>query len=363
MPRSPNSDAPLVVVGVPGSKRAAALGRALTRAGRTLPRWVSWLEAIQDPSLLARVGSPGDLLRIESPGDDSEVWHALARAGGLEHTYQRGEWRPGEAWFRGMRFALEAIAAHGAHLVATHPVEHVLAMTDKRSTSERLRAAGVPTPALAIAPTSADDLRERLAAGGHHAVFVKPRWGSSGAGVLAYRWQNDRETLVTTAKISGERVWNDKRLTTHTDRQSIDRLLSMVIAGGAVVERWIPKACSHGGPFDLRVLVVAGRAQQRIARVGRGTITNLHLDSARLPADVALGRFGANALRDVLSVCERAAACFPGHVAVGVDVMVDPRGRPFVLECNAWGDYLPNLMVDGMDSYDIQVEALWQTAA
>ena len=66
----------------------------------------------------------------------------------------------------------------------------------------------------------------------------------------------------------------------------------------------------------------------------------------------ALARFGPAALAAVHDVCRRAAGCFPGHHAVGVDVLVDPAGRPFVVECNAWGDHLPRLLVDGEDSHE-----------
>ncbi len=39
--------------------------------------------------------------------------------------------------------------------------------------------------------------------------------------------------------------------------------------------------------------------------------------------------------------------------------MVDTSGRPYVLECNSWGDYLPGLLVDGRDSYDLQLQGLF----
>ena len=71
-----------------------------------------------------------------------------------------------------------------------------------------------------------------------------------------------------------------------------------------------------------RVLVINGQVAQRIARVGRGTITNLHIDASRLDAEQALQSFGAKTIAAVYDVCRRAAACFPGQLAVGVDVMV-----------------------------------------
>jgi len=362
MPRSRSSRG-LVVVGDPGDKRALALDAALARAGHPPARRVPWAIALREPERVAEAGAPGDVLRVESPGSSSATWHALARRGGFVGTIEHGGWRPGRAWFEGLGAALSAIEAAAPHLVRTHPAVHVLAMTDKAACSERLRHAGVPTPAALPAPSSACALDALLAERRLAAVFVKARWGSSGAGVLAYRRAGIRRQLVTTAVLDGPRIWNDKRLRTYTREADVVRLLEAVIADGAVVERWVPKATAAGGPFDMRVLVVDGRVAQRIARVGRGTITNLHLDSTRLDLDLALGRWGGSCRAAVLAACTRAAACFPGHLAVGVDVMIDAAGRPHVLECNAWGDHLPGLLVDGLDSYDVQVRALPRQAA
>lgn len=352
----------LVVVGVTGDKRCAALERAMHNAGREPPIRVAWRDALHDPTMLAEVGSVGDYLRVESPGADGETWHSLARLGGSVATVPIGEWRPGKAWFAGITAALGSIEHAARHLVPTHPAKHVLAMTDKLACDETLRAAGVAVPSSFAAPTQVATLRAQLEERSIRAAYVKPRWGSSGAGVLAYRRNGTREQLITTARLMGDRVFNRKRLSTYTDRDEIDRLLGLVIADGAVVQRWIPKAGTSDGPFDLRVLVVNGRIEQRIARVGRGTITNLHLDATRLDADEALAPFGNGTIEAVRNVCLGAAACFPEQSVIAIDVMVDPRGKPFVLECNAWGDYLPRLNSNGLDSYEVQVRELFRDA-
>jgi len=349
----------LVVVSVPGDTRCRALAAALERARWAPPIWLPWSTALQHPERLAASGRPGDLLRVESPGADSACWHALARAGGHDGTVPDGEWRPGRAWFAGLAQALSAIDAASAHLAKTHPSAQILAMTDKLACHERLTAADVPTPLTVAAPSAPDALRERLDAEGARAAYVKPRWGSSGAGVLALRRNGaGREHLTTSISLRDGRLINDKRLHVYEDRASIDAVLAPVLADGAVVQRWIPKATALGGPFDFRLLVVDGRVAHRVARVGRGTVTNLHLDGARADADQVLAPFGATVARRLEAACVRAAACFAGHRCVGVDVMIDMRGNPFVLECNAWGDYLPRLLLDGLDSYDVQLSAL-----
>ena len=355
----------VVVVGSPHDKRGAAFAAAWQKHAGTAITHVGWDQVARDAAVLAGFGAAGDFLRVESPGSDPDVWTALARRGGLEDGVDPAEPRPGRAWFGGLSETLHAVASHTAHLVPTHPAETTLGMMDKRLCHRTLAAAGIPVPPSLDTETirSAKALREALQTADLHAVFVKPRWGSSGAGVLAYRWQGDRERLTTTARLDGEAVRNDKRLRTYTDRASVDRLLERILRDGAVVERWLPKAGTAGGPFDPRVVVIAGAVAQRVARVGRGPITNLHLDAVRLDPDEALAPLGARVRDEVHAVCLAAAACFPGHLAIGVDVMVDPHGRPFVLEMNAWGDYLPGLLQGGLDTYETEVLAMLRPAS
>ena len=353
----------IVIVAVPQDKRALGFAAALQQAGLPTPVVVPWQEVLSDPFVLRELGQAGDWLRVESPGADSLIWHELARRGGFSGALSQGQWRPGRAWFSGLAQTLRAIDQASLHLVATHPVEHILTMTDKLVCADRLHADGVPVPETYSAPPTPDSLREFLSQRNLHAAFIKPRWGSSGAGILAYRFAENREQLTTTARLENGFLSNEKRLRSYRDRESIDVLFRIILSDGAIVQRWIPKAGTAAGPFDLRVLVIKGQVAQRIARVGRGTITNLHIDASRLDAEQALQSFGDKTITAVYEVCRRAADCFPGQLAVGVDVMVDPAGRPYVLECNAWGDYLPRLLSDGRDSYQSQVHALFGAVA
>jgi glutathione synthase/RimK-type ligase-like ATP-grasp enzyme len=342
----------LVIVGVPAEKRTAALLAAAARGGFRA-RCVPWLDALAAPARVTAGMAGDDVLRVESPGGDDATWHALAARGGETRRFAAGEWRPGRAWYRGLEQALAGLDAAAAGVRVTHPGAQVLAMTDKLACQRRLVAAGVPVPELLPEVADAGSLRAAMQRLGRRAVYVKPRWGSSGAGVLAFRSDGRRELLVSTASLEAGRLHNHKRLQRHVDRAVIDALLDAVLGDGAIVQRWIPKAGHAGGPLDLRVLVLGDRVAQAVGRVGRGPITNLHLDAARAPVAEALARFGPSTLEAVHDVSRRAAACFPGHHGVGVDVLVDPAGRPFVVECNAWGDYLPRLLVDGLDSHEL----------
>ncbi|MGO4750217.1 hypothetical protein AB4212_16610, partial [Streptomyces sp. 2MCAF27] len=96
-------------------------------------------------------------------------------------------------------------------------------------------------------------------------------------------------------------------------------------------------------------------------------MTNLHLGGIR--GDLAAARTASEAAGvrwdEVLGLAERAAACFPGTLCVGVDLLPGTGWRRFsVGEVNAFGDLLPRLTglpgsgAAGLDTYGAQVAAV-----
>src|SRR5262249_1163262 len=136
---------------------------------------------------------------------------------------------------------------------------------------------------------------------------------------------------------------------------------------GIHVERWLPKASQGGRAADLRVVVVAGRATHAVVRTSRHPMTNLHLGGARGDLDAACEaiRAAGGSFGHALEVGERAAACCPGTVCVGVDILPSTGWRRFTVgEVNAFGDLLPRLTglpgsgAEGLDTYATQVAAV-----
>ena len=117
------------------------------------------------------------------------------------------------------------------------------------------------------------------------------------------------------------------------------------------MERWLPKAGLGDRVVDLRVVVVAGRPTHAVVRASRGPLTNLHLGNARGDLDALRAAAGPAAWAAAMQTCERAAACFPRSLHVGVDLMflVGWR-RHAVAEVNAFGDLLPGVLADGRDT-------------
>ena len=129
---------------------------------------------------------------------------------------------------------------------------------------------------------------------------------------------------------------------------------------GLHVERWFPKADLDGRVIDLRVVVIAGRPTHVVVRTSRGPMTNLHLGGARGRPGRRCARAPAGAgYEAAMETCERVAACFPGSLQVGVDLMFSSDWRRHaVAEVNAFGDLLPGLLVDGRDTYAAQIAAV-----
>lgn len=338
----------MILVGVPGARRTEALREALDAEGVPC-RLIPWTAAIADPACVAP--APGELLRVDSPGSDAATSRALIRLGGGDPGppgAPEGAWRPGSAWARGLGRAMSALPA------GTHPADSVITMTDKHACRLHLAARGVPIPPGDLAPGTPAALRAWVDARGWSQVFVKARWGSSGAGVFAWRRAGGREALITPMQQQEGVLVQNKRLQRYRDADTIDALLAPVLADGAVVERWIPKRGSGDRVFDLRAVALDGATALRVARLAHGPITNLHLDADRAdPAELlspeALGRVDA-LIREV-------AACFPGHRCFGVDVLIDTAGALYVGECNAWGDDVRGVRRDGATAFQLQARA------
>src|SRR4029079_6966565 len=98
---------------------------------------------------------------------------------------------------------------------------------------------------------------------------------------------------------------------------------------------------------------------QVVVRMSRGPLTNLHLLNQRGPWDDVRARMGDAAWADARRTGEMAVACFPASLYAGIDLLIaaDYR-RHAVLEVNAFGDLLPGVLWDGMDTYTTEIVAM-----
>ncbi|MFI7697804.1 STM4014 family protein [Nonomuraea sp. NPDC049480] len=338
------------VVGIPGDRRVTMFRDAVVAAGLAEPHVISWRDVLAG----REIGAPeGALLRVDSPGEDAETDALLrgpgdpARVGG------------GAAWYAGFTAGLERVAAiPGVRLLGD--TGEIGVMFDKRRCHAVLWEAGVPVPP-AFEAGSYAELRVEMVRRGWPRVFVKPAHGSSASGVIAVQTHGDLVKAVTSAAWGADGgLFNSLRVRTYTSHEEVRRIVDFLAGDGLHVERWFPKASAGGKAFDLRVVTVAGVPTHAVVRTSSTPMTNLHLGGRR--GDLEAVRSRAALWERVLDVCARAAACFPGSLATGIDVMVGAGWQSVaVAEVNAFGDLLPGLgdiSGNGRDTYAEQVRAV-----
>ncbi|MFH8514472.1 STM4014 family protein [Streptomyces gelaticus] len=359
------------VVGVPGNRRVTLFQDAVRAAGLPAARVVSWLDVLRGETGFL----PGETVRMDSPGEDAEVERLLRAVGDPTRVEGTALWY---ARFTAAVREVERAAAAAGAVLLDDPGD-VAVLFDKRLCHGVLTGGGVPVPASptsgAAAPVVRDwaDVRERMADRGLPRFFVKLAHGSSASGVLAVETAGPGRVRATTSverDVSG-RLFNSLRVRRVTTEREVAAIVDGLAPDGLHIERWLPKATRRGRATDLRVVVVAGRATHAVVRTSRSPMTNLHLGGER--GDLGEVRAAVEAAggswSEALAVCERAAACFPDTLCVGVDLLPSTGWRRFAVgEVNAFGDLLPRLTglpgsgAEGLDTYAAQVAAVMNTA-
>lgn len=238
-------------------------------------------------------------------------------------------------------------------------------MFDKPRCHELLRKHQISVPRSLGTIHSFEELHERMQSLRCSRVFVKLAHGSSGSGVVAYQTNGHKHQATTTVEIvrhNGElRLYNSRRLRTYHDAREIAALIDELCRHHVQVEQWLPKAGFQQKTFDLRVVVIAGRAQHVVARRSHHPITNLHLLNERGTVEAIAERMGTVAWQAAMETCERVMQLFPHSLYAGIDLLIAANYQQHaVLEANAFGDLLPGLLWQGRDTYSAEIEALLQ---
>ncbi|MDX2822888.1 STM4014 family protein [Streptomyces ipomoeae] len=377
-----------VVVGNGENRRVGLFVAAAEAAGVGTPRVVEWRDVLRDGG---HEFADDEVVRLDSPGENAGVDRLLR--GVDDPTRVEGS----ATWYA--RF-LDAVRSLRGGVRLDDPAE-LAVLFDKRLCHARLDAAGVPVPP---SPTSGgvppvrgwDDVRAAMREHGMPRVFVKPAHGSSASGVLAVESAaGGRIRATTSVEVATDgglhapprlhtsarlhtplplrtpprphnslRLHNSLRVRRYTDEREIAGIVDALAPDGLHIERWLPKASAQGRSADLRVVVVAGRATHAVVRTSRFPMTNLHLGGARGDLGAVVDAAG-DRWRRALDICEQAAACFPGTLCVGVDLLPAIGWRRFTVgEVNAFGDLLPRLTglpggpAEGLDTYTAQIEAV-----
>lgn len=359
---------PLTLLATACSKRVRLMQAA--RAQLRLPpaHVLEWRDWLAQPALLADALRQPGLLKIEPPGDDPAAHLLLLQAGcrlqgrAPVHAPEHGELLAMDAWFAGFNAAMQTLAAQLAswpHARVFNAPAEISLMTDKLACQRHLATHGIAIPALLGPVHGYEHLQALLHEHDLDRVYLKPRYGSSASGVVAYRRNRaGRQQATTSAAVStlpradGQtRLFNVKRMARYETRHDIAALVDALAAQDLYAEAWLNKPRCGDSHYDLRVVTLGGRPAHRVARIGDRMMTNLHLDNRR--GDAA-GLLNAADLAALEAASAQAARAFPASHVTGYDLVVR-QGQAHVLEANAFGDLLPGLLWQGADTYAAQL--------
>ncbi|WP_215409228.1 STM4014 family protein [Janthinobacterium sp. JC611] len=356
---------PLTLLASAGSKRVRLMQAA--RAQLRLPpaHVLEWRDWLREPGLLDVALAQPSRLKVEPPGDDPAAHLSLLQAGcrlqdrAPVPAPEHGELLAMDAWFAGFNAAMQALATQLAslpHARAFNAPAEISLMTDKLACQRHLAAHGIAIPALLGPVHGYDHLQSLLHEHDLDRVYLKPRYGSSASGVVAYRrnraGRQQATTSATLSRTDGQiRVFNVKRMARYETRHDIAALVDALAAQQLYAEAWLNKPRCGDSHYDLRVVTLAGQPAHRVARIGDRMMTNLHLDNRRGEAS---GLLNAADLAALEAASAQAAQAFPASHVTGYDLVVR-HGQAHVLEANAFGDLLPGLLWQGADTYTAQL--------
>ncbi len=372
-----------IIIGNPGNRRVTLFQSALAKLGLPPATEIAYIDLLSGRCHLGEVVRSHSTVRIESPGRDFEVEKAIlaiganaaaaegspwiSREAALQLEYDRGRILYPRQWYLGYGIVLaqlqqqlaECAAQNTPHYLMNSPSD-IAVMFDKIECHALCTQHYVPVPQSLGAISSFDELVVRMQAMKTRRVFVKLAHGSSASGVVALAINGVAWQAMTTVELvqagSEVRLYNSRHIRCYRDRSSIATIIDALCRDRVQVEAWVPKASMNNRTFDLRVVAIAGKAQHVVVRLSKSPMTNLHLKNQRSEPTALMAKMGHVAWDSVLQTCERVALIFPESLYLGIDLLIPIRFKQsLVLEVNAFGDLLPDITHNGLDTYATEI--------
>ena len=375
-----------VIVANPENRRVGFLQQALTHFNLPPATVISYADLIAEKDNLERFSAPNTIIRFDSPERNFEIDKAIIAAGGevaddgkhqrisaaeaANLEFDKGLILYPRQWYLGWRNLLQQWEKQLQCQTMNHP-QDIAVMFDKPQCCEVFLRHNIPVSRSLGKIYNYDHLREQmqkqecdsLQDSYASRVFVKLSHGSAASGVVAYRANSRFESAITTVERVRENgqtlLYNSRRICHYTKTEEIADIINILTAEGVQVEEWQPKAQLQGCGFDVRVVVINGEAQHLVVRLGKSPMTNLHLGNERGDTEEFLAKVGKENWQVMKQTCEAAAALFPNSLYCGVDLLILPDWQQHViLEINAFGDLLPGILCNGLDTYTSEVKAI-----
>lgn len=242
---------------------------------------------------------------------------------------------------RGYTDYLEDIGANKKLTFLNSP-ESIMATLDKRKCKEVLIKNGIPvTPLIDEVFPHIDALRRYIRENKTCNLFIKPRYGSGAAGIIAYRYnlRTGAEIVYTSIDKAEGRFVNTKKIRKIDRTETIEDMVNFILSKHCIVEKWIPKPKYNNLCYDIRVVWQFGKIEFMVARCSGFPITNLHLNNNAL--DINLLNLPQTVIYRIEELCKDALACFKGLNCAGIDILLKGRNlEPLIIEMNAQGDLI-----------------------
>jgi glutathione synthase/RimK-type ligase-like ATP-grasp enzyme len=371
-----------LIIGNPENRRLHLFAEAAAKTGIAKPTMIPYLDLLTRKVNLRDWLSPQTIVRIESPGENFEVEKQILALGAqreedTQHQfisaaealllpYNHGQIRFLRQWYLGYKRLLEelqaSIDAQPPKAVMNSP-QAIGLLFDKIACQKHLSDHGVDTPTILSGMDGYEALKDYMLNSRYKRVFIKPAHASSASGVIAYRISQNKEEAITSIEVAEEngcvKFYNSLKVRKYTSAKVIKAIIDFIIGERAIIEEWIPKASLQGYIFDVRIVVIDGKARFVLPRLSKTPLTNLHLGNKRGEAVLLQDKVGNTNYAALLAVAEKTVKCLPRVFYAGVDIAI-PAGfsRPKVLEVNAFGDLLPNLLINGQDTYSAEITCL-----
>ena len=357
-----------VLIGNPENRRVHFFQEALRQAGQDAALVIPYLGILngdcQLSDVLSDMHSDGVTVRVESPGENFAVEQKILALGGLENALEledeRGRIYYPRLWFRGFSNLMASIAQQANKVDWFNHPDDIVSMFNKPLCKQMLHAYVLPSlPEFSCY----EEFFAYAEKESYCRFFIKLNSSSSASGVVAYEYnkRNGKEQAYSTVErahgIDGDRYYNSLKIKKYTVREEIRNILNFLFAQGAMVENWAPKAKHEDSSYDLRVVGIAGQRRHAIARLSRGPMTNLHLGNQRCAVDEL--ELPSSTWQQIDTLVEKTMQAFPRSLYAGLDILLPRDGKtPVLLEANAFGDLLPNLLHNGENTYLAEINAV-----
>ncbi|MDZ8032974.1 STM4014 family protein [Nostoc sp. DedSLP04] len=375
-----------ILIANPENRRVGFLQQAIAHFNLPPATVVDYADLIAEKQTLEQFNTPNTIIRFDSPEKNFDVDKAIIAEGSREifstssHQHisaeaaKKLEFDKGlilypRQWYLGWRYLLQKwetqltpLLACGEGYFMNHP-QDIAVMFDKPACHKRFSRHNIPVPRSLGKIHNYEHLREQMQMQGIERVFVKLSHGSAASGVVAYRANSRFESAITTVERVRENgqtlLYNSRKIRHYTHREEIADIINILTAEGVQVEEWLPKAHLQECGFDVRVVVINGEAQHIVVRLSKSPMTNLHLGNERGNTEEFLAKVGLENWEIMKRTCEQAATLFPNSLYCGVDLLILPDWKTHaILEINAFGDLLPGILWNGMDTYTSEIKAI-----